>query len=523
MRVAVFCEDISALGGVRTFISDFVSMMKPLGVAVSIVSRYARDRTRLGVPGAGGIEVLLSDEYLQIVDSLSQPSDHSRNDLRRKLADHQESQSAKIRRVFRGLGEEDGVLVVQIPTLLALSDAGVLAQTQGRPSIIAQFHGTYSYAVEQPYFGRLVQACNSVDKTVFLTDEDRASFEDAGIRNGAVIPNSVSLPGQTVPMAERPRMAVFIGRLHPEKNLAALIDGWALASKSLEGWVLGVYGDGPEEEDVRTRIAARGLTDSVRLMGRTREPSAVLRRARVNLMTSPREGMPMTILEALAEGTPSVCMDAGPGTRELVDDPHCGRVVPQGDLQAWADALVRLAGSEASLQEASIACGLHAMRFSKTIVGQEWKELLDSLARQQREENEDIVRFKPIDVDEDVSGVRVAVDVADLVLPEKAYLLTAVLTDPEGRDTSRQYLDLQYSAITGTCFQNSPPSKPIGDRNYVEFSLSLRPSNGSLRLSLLPWGTRLWSPGRTVSGVAVTLELNCGGGLSTTSTLTCED
>ncbi len=82
-----------------------------------------------------------------------------------------------------------------------------------------------------------------------------------------------------------------------------------------------------------------GLGERFRFMGRTSDPHGVIRGGDMVLMTSISEAMPMTLLEAMAQGRPTVATSVGgvPGVLR-----GCGIVAPPGDVHAIATAIVTL-------------------------------------------------------------------------------------------------------------------------------------------------------------------------------------
>ena len=82
-----------------------------------------------------------------------------------------------------------------------------------------------------------------------------------------------------------------------------------------------------------------GLGDRFRFMGRTTDPIGVIRDADVVLMTSISEGLPMSILEAMSQGGPSISTGVG-GVPDVVKG--CGAVITPGDDHGLAMAIVTL-------------------------------------------------------------------------------------------------------------------------------------------------------------------------------------
>lgn len=81
------------------------------------------------------------------------------------------------------------------------------------------------------------------------------------------------------------------------------------------------------------------LEPYVDLLGERRDVPAILRRASMFVMSSRTEGISLTLLEAMAAGLPVVATDVG-GNSEVVSDGETGWLVPQGDPERLAQAIL---------------------------------------------------------------------------------------------------------------------------------------------------------------------------------------
>jgi glycosyltransferase involved in cell wall biosynthesis len=107
-----------------------------------------------------------------------------------------------------------------------------------------------------------------------------------------------------------------------------------------------IVGEGPEESAIRETVARLGLQDRVRMLGLRSDVSRLLQAADVFLLSSINEGIPLTVLEAMAAGLPVVSTSAG-GVGEVVLDGQTGLLAPVGDAEELARHLLRLASDEA--------------------------------------------------------------------------------------------------------------------------------------------------------------------------------
>lgn len=163
---------------------------------------------------------------------------------------------------------------------------------------------------------------------------------------------------------ERPRgdrEVVFLARLHPRKRPEAFVEMAALVHKEIPEARFTLYGaDEGSLEQVNRLVADRGLTDVVRYGGPLRHSAALeaYRGAAVYVLPSVNEPFPMTVLEALAEGTPVVCTDSSGIARELAR--RQAALVTDGSPEALAEAVGRLLGDEA-LRRRLAEAGLRAI------------------------------------------------------------------------------------------------------------------------------------------------------------------
>jgi glycosyltransferase involved in cell wall biosynthesis len=137
---------------------------------------------------------------------------------------------------------------------------------------------------------------------------------------------------------------LWVGRLDREKGPSTAFDALRLlVERNERKWRLTVAGDGPLEADLR--MAAASLGGATRFLGHVPHGPDLFRlyhESNAFVHVSLTEGLPQTVLEAQAFGTPVVATDVG-GVRAAVDDGRAGLLVPPGDPSALADAVERLA------------------------------------------------------------------------------------------------------------------------------------------------------------------------------------
>jgi glycosyltransferase involved in cell wall biosynthesis len=141
------------------------------------------------------------------------------------------------------------------------------------------------------------------------------------------------------------RVALTIGRLAPAKAHADMIEAFAAMSTRVPEARLLLVGEGPLRPTLEAEVARRGLGQRVRLLGVGGESAELVKACDVFVLSSVREGLPVSVLEAMRAGRPVVATDVG-GTGEAVDDGVTGRLVPARDPAALAAAMEDVLGSE---------------------------------------------------------------------------------------------------------------------------------------------------------------------------------
>lgn len=129
-----------------------------------------------------------------------------------------------------------------------------------------------------------------------------------------------------------------VGRLHPDKDQATLIRGFALALPQLPaGSLLAIMGSGRLETELKTLAAELDVAGSVRFLGQIPNGRRYFKAFDLFALTSDHEPFGMVLLEALAAGVRSICSDCG-GGREVIEG--VGQCFPQGDSTALATLLL---------------------------------------------------------------------------------------------------------------------------------------------------------------------------------------
>lgn len=238
--------------------------------------------------------------------------------------------------------------------LITLSAAEIAAVKASR--LVTQTHGMVM--PDRRTVGRLTDLLSTrrvlakVDVVTVLTEIERAGLEEVarGPIRTELLPNGIALGDQL--RADRPRgdhvpLVLFCARLHPRKRVLAFA---RMAKILLAGGIEARFAvAGPDEGDLaglRAFLGSNDIADRVEYLGALppHEVRPALAAADVYVLPSEREPFPMTLLEAMAEGTPAVITDGCMIAPKLAA--AGGPIVTDGTPEGLARAVREILGSK---------------------------------------------------------------------------------------------------------------------------------------------------------------------------------
>ena len=163
------------------------------------------------------------------------------------------------------------------------------------------------------------------------------------IYNPVVSPDLFERIGQLVshPWLEQNLSPVIlaVGRLTKEKDYPTLFKAFSLVRQVRPAKLL-ILGEGEERANLERLAVELGIQNDVSMPGFVDNPFAFMAKASVFVLSSAWEGLPNVLIEALACGCPVIATDCRSGPREILDNGRYGRLVPVGDHEALAKAIL---------------------------------------------------------------------------------------------------------------------------------------------------------------------------------------
>lgn len=255
----------------------------------------------------------------------------------------------------------------------------------GRPCILSE-HLHMSTHLKSARFGKIIAALmrlrhhhyTVVAPAQGVVDDLKQYF---AVTKSQAIPHGID-PTKILCLAEEPveylpkePYIVACGRLAAQKDYPTLLRAFAKARQAGIQENLVIVGGGEDEENLKKLAKSLGLTDVVHFFGHRDNPYPYMKNASFFVLSSLWEGFGIVIIEAMALGLPCISTDCPSGPAEILRDGQHGLLVPPGNPDALAAAILKLASSSALREELSRQSILRAGELSLQRMATEYRDL----------------------------------------------------------------------------------------------------------------------------------------------------
>ena len=236
--------------------------------------------------------------------------------------------------------------VVHCHNATAAIMACVPAYIAGVKTTIVTRHGLVSppyirgrelkFAVASRFCQKIVAVCEEARRNLSAAPF-AAKHKIVRIYNG--VPPVKRQASSSPPKAFTP---LHVGRLAAVKNQESLLRAFALAKQQVSDLYLWIVGSGPLEAKLHLLARELGVEASIQFFGEVSDLGPIYNAADIFIMSSTSEGLPMSLLEAMSAGLPSIVTDVG-GMAEVANLSGAAAVVPAFSHEALAAAICRAA------------------------------------------------------------------------------------------------------------------------------------------------------------------------------------
>lgn len=224
----------------------------------------------------------------------------------------------------------------------------------------------------------LIQHLDEFDRGIVLTDAQKNDLVSERYSSGnlRVISNLIpDLHGSTSSPRSRTDGQI-IARLTGQKRLDHAVRAFARAKSEVPELSIDVYGEGKEQQFLSRLIEEEGVNDSFHLRGHDPNAKKQLLRASFLVLSSRFEGQGLVLLESMSAGCIPIAYDIKYGPADIITNGVDGFLVPDGDIDALAQAIVTVATMDnAALRAMRRNAIKRAQDFYEASIVRDWAQM----------------------------------------------------------------------------------------------------------------------------------------------------
>ena len=215
------------------------------------------------------------------------------------------------------------------------------------------------------------------DGCVFQTQEASEYFPERVKKKSRIIVNPVNEKFYGVTWTGKNKEIAVIGRLQSQKNPLLALKAFQLIVNDFPEYTLVYYGDGELKDEIVRKSKEYKIDSRVVVYGKISDVESRLASSMVYLLSSDYEGMPNALLEAMAVGVPAISTDCPcGGPRSIIQNSSQGELVPCGDAQRMANALLDLLSNKKRQDYMSVHERERAKQFHPNVICSEWENFI---------------------------------------------------------------------------------------------------------------------------------------------------
>ncbi|MCK5359948.1 MAG: glycosyltransferase [Gammaproteobacteria bacterium] len=292
---------------------------------------------------------------------------------------------AALLRLYKYL-KENKIDVLHCHMYHAVNKGAVIGRLAKVPVIVTSEHGKNSWKNFYHHFIEKYIVDKNVDKRIAVSDDIRKiRIEDDGVNPDKIIvmPNSVNTDVPVADNSKQPVVLGTLGRLVDAKDFENLIRAINVLITAGRVIKLIIAGEGEERQKLESLIIELELSDVIEMPG-IQPAASFLSSIDIFVMSSKREGVPVSLLEAMAYGLPIATTSVG-GIPEVIQNEREGLLCESNNPQVLADIIARLLDDADLRQRLGGSANDKVIKYySKGRVVDMWLDLYSSLYEKKR-------------------------------------------------------------------------------------------------------------------------------------------
>ena len=243
---------------------------------------------------------------------------------------------------------------------------------ENQQTVLRWLHNLYHMKVIQ-------RKARHFDVLVSLSQEDANEWSQY-VKKTAVITNIVHLNDTNRYSSQKNKKCIFVGRYVEQKGIPDLFKIWQLVHKKHPDWQLDLYGEGNLYE--QTLAEADNLQANIHVHKSDNDIFERYLDSSLFLLTSIYEPFGLVMPEAMSCGLPVVAFNCPSGPARIITDGTDGFLIPERDIQLYAEKVCTLIEDEDLRKRMSKAAIQSSQRFSTKQIMAQWESLFHELCSQ---------------------------------------------------------------------------------------------------------------------------------------------
>ena len=212
------------------------------------------------------------------------------------------------------------------------------------------------------------------DKVICLYDDETNYPPQVKKEKLYFIPNPLPFEPSNISFEEKENIVLSLGRVTKEKGIDILIKAWSGIESKYLNWKLQIVGDGKDKEGF-IKLAKDLNLKNIEFISATTDVKPYYEKAKIFVIPSLFEGMPMTILEAMACKC-CVISSKTAGGKKLIEDDKTGLLFEIGDVKGLTSALELLIKNERNQKRISNNSFENIKEYTTNTISHLWNEVL---------------------------------------------------------------------------------------------------------------------------------------------------
>lgn len=234
-----------------------------------------------------------------------------------------------------------------------------------------------SHLVGNAVYNKLKRNYKNLDKVVVLNQDDYVFYRYIN-HETLIIGNMMGFETENqafVSNQNKENLITMIARLEPEKNILEFLEIIKKANLPIS-WQIKIIGDGPDKDTLQNYISKNNLSN-VFLLGQldATEVQKILRKSKINCLTSLREGFGVVLIEAMFASNVLIAYDCKSGPSEIVNDNN-GFLIPLKDQESFKEKLKYLLDYPQVLENLMKNSFGESKKWKKDTIINKWQSIL---------------------------------------------------------------------------------------------------------------------------------------------------